>query len=734
MKVVVPWRATAGAPDLPSSLEPLWPAIGRLKQAAFVAVLVSLTFLAYVNSFQTGFPLDNAYIILGDSRLHEVNRANLEAIFTENYWYQKAQSGLYRPVTTLSFLLNYAVLGNKDRPAGYHWVNFVLHAANAVLAYILALVVWRRAWPAFFTAAIFAVHPVAVESVTNIVGRADLLAGLALLAGTLLYIRSMRASGPGRLLCLAAIGLVALLGVFSKENAVMLAGILVLFDLTYRLGEGNRLRERIIRFRGFFWNGYVALVPALVLLWVVRLRLTDRWPVPEFPFVDNPLQGAGFWTSRLTAIQVLGRYLALLVWPRELTSDRSYDQIALFSWRLASWQDWATLLALALVILLAVVIGRSPRTAPEVFFFALFFAVTLLPSSNLVILIGSVMAERFLYLPSLGFAGCGVWVVYWLSRKVTLPQGQILAASLLSLAVFCLGIRTWLRNSDWIDDERLWTSAQRASPNSFKVYQQLGLLHFQKGLNLANINQAIRNSEESVAILARLPLEWQSSLPYGHLGAFYRMKGDLLATLAPAGSPSAAQESRNWYRRAVDVLERGREVDRAFAESRRRRELSRGRRMDDSPAAGNTDIYTHLGLGRLRLGEVEKAAEAFAYLQQLAPVSSNTYEQLAELFLKTGSKREAIVALHQALALQGPARVVERLVSLYGEIEPANCAAVRSGGRVAVNASCPIVHQHLCDAYRRLVNVWTEKKLFLMAQQGRRMATHEFSCPAAAFP
>src|SRR5271154_400686 len=105
--------------------------------AAFALVL--LTLLAFSNSFSTGFALDNQVLLLGDTRIQAVNVSNLGLIMRHTYWWPNGESGLYRPLTTLSYLLNYAILGNGNRSAGYHWINFLLHAANVVLLFALIL-------------------------------------------------------------------------------------------------------------------------------------------------------------------------------------------------------------------------------------------------------------------------------------------------------------------------------------------------------------------------------------------------------------------------------------------------------------------------------------------------------------------------------------------------------------------------------------------------------------------
>ena len=176
------------------------------------AALLLIALAAYANSFGLGLAQDSKAIVTGDARLHAVTVDNLKLIFGKNYWWPKAGDGLYRPVTTLSLLFNYAVLGNGPNAAGYHAVNFLLHAMNVWLLYELALILFRRAGPAFFAAALWAVHPIGTEAVTSIVGRADLLAAMSVLGGLLLYVKGQR---PWKPIALFAI---ATAGVFAKEN------------------------------------------------------------------------------------------------------------------------------------------------------------------------------------------------------------------------------------------------------------------------------------------------------------------------------------------------------------------------------------------------------------------------------------------------------------------------------------------------------------------------------------
>src|ERR1700734_1748714 len=197
-----------------------------------IAALCLLTVAAYGNSFGSGFVFDNKGLIQDDPRVHEASAENVELILEHTYWWASYESRLYRPLGTLSYLFNYSVLGNDERPEGYHWVNLLLHLGNVLLVYALARRLFSAFWPPVFAAGLWAVHPVLTESVTNIIGRVDLMAGMAVLSGLLFYLKSTEAQGTQRW-WLAALMAVTLLGVFSKENAVVILGLIVLYEAVW---------------------------------------------------------------------------------------------------------------------------------------------------------------------------------------------------------------------------------------------------------------------------------------------------------------------------------------------------------------------------------------------------------------------------------------------------------------------------------------------------------------------
>src|SRR5271157_3429273 len=257
-----------------------------------------LILVAYSNSFQAALVFDNSSVIGRDPRIRQATPQNIASILTGGYRYANATDGLYRPLTTFSYLLNYAVFNNGPRPAGYHWVNLVAHEANVALVYALGIAIVGETAPAWALAAIWGLHPLLTESVTNIVGRADLLAAFGVLAGLLCHVRGASAAGRRKLAWLAGVAGSQAIGLFSKESAVVLPGIMLAYDLTWF--ERTTWRVRAL--------AYGVLVLPLAAFLYLRGLLHLHMLVS---FADNPLVNADFWAARLTAIKVIANFLWL---------------------------------------------------------------------------------------------------------------------------------------------------------------------------------------------------------------------------------------------------------------------------------------------------------------------------------------------------------------------------------------------------------------------------------------
>lgn len=430
--------------------------MGRVRSKVLLIFLAA--WAVYWNSLDGEFVFDDTSIVQNNPQIRSLAPENLKQIFGSHYWQTAAgQGGLYRPVVVLSYAVNYAV-GRLD-PWGYHFVNVLLHALNAVLVFVIVRELFGEGTFAFWSGLLFALHPIRTEAVAYVVGRAECLAGLFFLAAWWCYLRGRWA--------VAAVAF--LLAALSKESALTFLAVAVLSDL--------------VRGRRGEWEAYGSLGAAAVAALALRYAVLGGIAPLAVSASSNPLAGVGTVTRLLTATAVLGKYLWLLVWPAALSADYSFHQIPPVA------SPWTASFLLGLVGLVAVVAGTvwAWRRAKPLFLCGAFFLATFSLTSNFLRPIGTIMAERLLYLPSLGFTCIVAYGVAQMGRK------QMTAVV---LALLYAG-RTVSRNTDWHDHVTLFSSAAEVSPNSSLVQANLAnALLYRKG----DAAGAARHSLEAIRI------------------------------------------------------------------------------------------------------------------------------------------------------------------------------------------------------------------------------------------
>jgi tetratricopeptide (TPR) repeat protein len=592
--------------------------------------------------------LDNQVLVTGDPRIREASVHNVGLILQHTFWWPNGEAGIYRPLTTLSYLFNYSILGNGSQPAGYHWINFLLHAGNVLLVFALMLRLLGGCRVPLFIAALWAVHPVLTESVTNIVGRADLLAGMAVLGGFLMYLKSAEATGNRRVAWLAGLAGATAVGIFSKESAVVLPGVILLYELA--------LPRRL---HAMLWGCAATLVPIAAMLWQRSLVLAAS-PAAEFPFVDNPIAGADFWTGRLTAIKVLARYLWLTVWPVKLSADYSYSAIPLAH---GSFEDWIAWIAVATILC---AIGFAFWRNRLVFFFACFGFLNLLPASNLLFPIGTIMAERLLYLPVVGWLACLVVMASMRPAR--------LAPVIVGLIVIAFAVRTWVRNLDWKDDLSMATAGAQTTPQSFKTHRLLAVALYQAQPDYSNIDRVLEESNKSLAILKTLPDRLDVPNPWNEAAAYHLAKGDSLH--------GTSQEP---YEQAVQVAKRAIAIEGASR---------------DRPVAAES--HRLLATAYLRLHQAGQALAAATQARALDPLNVDVYGEIADAYLAESRGEDAAIALAEGMFATGDSSLRNDLLKLYQSgIDAAGCAVVSGPRGPALNPQCAIVRRDLCAGAER---------------------------------
>jgi tetratricopeptide (TPR) repeat protein len=458
--------------------------LGR-RAALALALLASLPFL---NGLRADFTFDDKTIVRDNPRLSSPGRVG--EVFTSHYFGGPLSAAKnYRPAVLLTYAVQRWTTG-KD-PLPFHVVNVALHAGTTLLfaAWLLALGMPRG--PSVAAAALFAVVPIHVEAVTGIVGRAELLVAFLVFLSALLF---GRATGGPRLRAWPYAGALAafLLALFTKENAVVLPGVVVLGELLRRGADeppGPRLRRKALALCGL-------LVPLAALVAVRVLAMGGLVSRKEAFFdLDNPLAPLPHLLRAANGLWLLLRYVSKTFVPLGLSADHSAHALDLVT----SLADPRALAGLAFVLGLAVAGLAALRRRPLVSLGLALFLGTILPTSNVLFPIGTIYADRLAYLPSAGLlaAAAGLFAA--------LPafSGGFRAA-VLGVVLATYAGATVARNEVFRDDERLFAEMVEKVPRSARAWYNVAYLAWGRGES----NAAKASLEKAVALFPRYYDAW----------------------------------------------------------------------------------------------------------------------------------------------------------------------------------------------------------------------------------
>ena len=457
VETLAPSEAGVSTPD-----QRRWPA----PIVALLAIAASLV------GVLNGFTYDDRYVIELNPFARTLHQWWL--VFAKSYWPRDWGGDGYRPLTVLAFKIESAV--GRGSPLPFHVANIALYAIVAV--FVLALA--KRLlpfWSAFVVAALFAVHPVHVEAVANIVGQSELLVAISILGATLLYVRE-RQRGPLHARTAALIALLYTVACFSKEHGVVLPAILAAAELTI-IVDVRPLRVRISELRPF----YLVLTLLAVSFVAVRALVLSDHPIGGFaPFTPFSSLHISPVDRALTALGVVPEWIRLFFWPARLSADYGPPDIDIAQG--PSISQLPGLLILFATLSFGVLLRRR---APVISFGIAFIVVTLLPSSNFILPAGIVLAERTLFLPSVGamlvVGGSAVAIRNWL--KVSSSENSVARAARWGALAFGLAlilgvVRSETRTTVWRDNETLFSHMVIDAPNSYRAHYMYGAWSFEK--------------------------------------------------------------------------------------------------------------------------------------------------------------------------------------------------------------------------------------------------------------
>lgn len=430
-----------------------------------VLAIVTLALLASANSIANGYAYDDNYLIVRLERTHTLDGWWRD--FGTTYWPREWGGDGYRPLTSIVFRLQWVLGGGA--PALYHSVNVAVHVAGAVAVLWLATTVLPFG-AAFVAAALYAVHPVHVEAIANVVGQSELWVALLIVAAMALYLDG-RLAGPLTPRRWAAIGAMYATACFFKEHAIVLPALVLLAEATV-ISDRAPLRRRLTQMRL-----PLMVLATIGLAYMLARSLVVLHGVAGFvPYL--PFQIIRFTTADriLTAVGVALEWLRLLLWPARLTTEYSptYVEIA----QGPSISQIPGLLVLLGVLGLAIVCWRrSPVTS----FGIGWMVVTLLPASNFIVPAGFIVAERTLLLPSVGAMIALASAIPWLYARMEPYRVAQRAGALAVLVLLGLGVaRSYTRNRVWKDNDTLFRQSVVDAPDSYRAHFLLGQHFFEQ--------------------------------------------------------------------------------------------------------------------------------------------------------------------------------------------------------------------------------------------------------------
>ncbi|MFA5032468.1 MAG: tetratricopeptide repeat protein [bacterium] len=487
---------------------------GLLRGKRFIHILaiIILGIIVYVNSFRNEFVYDDIPII--EKNPYIKNWKYIPKIFTTDIFCMKDDPShrnnkntnhyyYYRPFQSISNMLDYYLW--RLNPTGYHFSNLLWHLLTAVLVYFFVNLISRTPRVSLITGLLFVVHPLHTEAVAYISGRTDLMVSSFILLTLILFIKYRQTSSietgfnlrnQKKYYYYTGAIFSFIFALLSKETAVMLPFILVLYD--YSLGLNINvltLREKIKNNYSFlFLYAPFFLGTLLYILLRIYVLTFGNWPSGKI----------NFYLRLLTTCKSIVLYLKLLFLPFGLYMDRILTITT-------SIFDPAVLV----FIIIGIGVIMAYKYNRIVFFGALWFLLFFIPTSHLIVPLPRGMLEHWIYLPSIGFF---MILATGIDKTLRLPFTtgfkNIIKFFIAAVILMYAGL-TIRQNNIWKNQITLFQNILKYNSFCPETYNNLGNIYAQKGL----LDEAIQEYKKA------LILNPDSPDIHNNLGDVYERKG-----------------------------------------------------------------------------------------------------------------------------------------------------------------------------------------------------------------
>ncbi len=614
------------------------PLIDLKKQKRLLAfICAAVAFLLYVNTISYEYTVDDGTVIENNKITVKGIKAIPEILATpyrKGFWDRK--ESLYRPLSLVMFAIEWQLA--PHHPWLGHLMNVLLYAVTGFLLFYLLSFLFanKPPWVPFIATLLFIVHPVHTEVVANIKSRDEILCFLFSIASfytLLLYTERPKVS----LLITSAV--CYFFAFLSKESAIMIVGV---FPLLLWFFEEKKWSE-IIKLS-------LPYIGVMVLFMLIRFSVLKTVSGEyQVMLINNSLLGATDYMQRFaTATYIMGKYLLLLIAPVNLVFDYSYNTIPLVS--MGSAEALLSLITYLALIYFAI---KTFNQKNHVSFGILFFLMSMSLLSNVFILIEATMAERFLYLPSLGFCIAIVSILYQLVKPKASPSKYSFQKTITSqplalvLIIVCLlfSARTFARSLDWKNNLTLLAKDVKTSPNSARIHYAYGsALLIEQALKEKDENKkqqyvqaSIDELEKGVALIPEYADAWY------HLGIAYKEKKD------GVNSVRCFEKSRSYrpFKDAESYISSGLAYGMIGKYPEAIADLTKATEMDPKSA----EAYNNLGMHYAEFGKIPESFTALNKAITIKPDFSKAYYNLGNTYAKIGDYKTAVTKYQKAISL-----------------------------------------------------------------------------------
>lgn len=449
---------------------PVLPATRFSGSTLFHLVVLSGAALAlYALGLRNGFVADDQLEVLQDPLIRSFRL--IPQMFAHSVWYFHGAKAdrYYRPLKLLAYSVEYRLF--HFHPALWHLANIFFNVAAVLVVYFLVRDLANRQL-AFWSAVLFAFHPIHVEAVAWIAAGNDLECGLLLLLALWLYHRARQGRSPGPNYTISAILFFAAL--LFKETALTFPAVLFCYEYFYRRESLASIARGGVRYAAYF----AVLLVYLGMRWHALGRFAATNP-------DNVVTGTQF---ALTAPVLAAQYLWKSLVPIHLNAWYTFDPVSTLGWK--------SVAATVLLAFLVWAVFRLRRRQPLLSFALAWFWLTLIPVLDIPKVGLNVFAERYLYIPTVGFCILSAWM--WLSvlERATRPTLRRAAYAGIAALLAFYSVVLVRRLPDWHDDVSLWAKTAAQDPGDPVVLNATGTAYFSRG----QYGSALEMFQRAVAI------------------------------------------------------------------------------------------------------------------------------------------------------------------------------------------------------------------------------------------